>query len=304
MKRKIKKLTSLLLSAIIICVSITALPSVASAAKVQPALRIVATSNFFGEAEADYYTLEEDENGDAFVTLKYMIYAEGYRIINCDVDELTYDPDVLDLKEEYNYVKVGRNNYFNFFAGSIEQSAGVGMTNIPTPGRVLGNFTNISNPMYSYNKDGTAVTFIQVRFKVLDKTAGETVVHCSMESMGMCSEELEYPSVEFHAIKDQVANDKICASMKLYTVIEPNSQEPPEIVPEKGDISGDGEVDINDVTEIQKIIAEYQDENGNPLYDLADPMIFALADVNEDGKISVRDATEIQRYLAGLIPSL
>lgn len=304
MKRNFKKLTSLLLSAIIICASVAAFPSVASAAKVQPALRIVATSNFFGEAEADYYTLEEDENGDAFVTMKYMLYAEGCRIVNCDVDEITYDPEVLDLKEEYNYVKVGRNNYFNFFAGSIEQSAGVGMPNIPTPGRVVGNFTNIGNPMYSYNSDGTAVTFIQLRFKVLDKTAGETVVHCSMESMGMCSEDLENPSVQFHSIKNQVANSAVCASMELYTVIEPNSQEPPEIVPEKGDISGDGEIDINDATEIQKIIAEYKDESDNPLYDLADPMVFALADVNGDGIISVRDATEIQRYLSGFIPSL
>ena len=304
MKRKFKKLASLLLSGIIVCASVTALPYAVSAAKVQPALRIVATSNFFGETEANYYTLEEDENGDAFVTLKYMLYSEGNRIVNCDVDEITYDPNVLDLKEEYNYVKVGRNYYFNFFAGSIEQSAGVGMPNIPTPGRVLGNFTNIGNPMYSYNPDGSAVTFIQVRFKVLDKTAGETVVHCSMESMGMCSEKLANPSVEFHPIRNQTANADLCASMKLYTVIEPKSQEPPKIVPEKGDVSSDGEVDINDVTEIQKIIAEYTNENGEPLYDLTDPAFLAIADVNGDGKISVRDATEIQRYLAGFIPSL
>ena len=56
-----------------------------------------------------------------------------------------------------------------------------------------------------------------------------------------------------------------------------------------GDVNGDGYVNINDVTAIQRHLVELEtlDENG-----------FAVADTNGDGELDIADATLIQMYLA------
>ncbi|MGN0502470.1 MAG: leucine-rich repeat protein, partial [Ruminococcus sp.] len=60
----------------------------------------------------------------------------------------------------------------------------------------------------------------------------------------------------------------------------------------KGDVNGDGELTVTDVTDIQKDIADLLkfDENQK-----------ALADVNGDGDVDVNDVTILQKYIAGLI---
>ncbi len=63
----------------------------------------------------------------------------------------------------------------------------------------------------------------------------------------------------------------------------------------KGDMSGDGVVDINDVTDIQKLIIGEEELTAQQLY---------VADVDGDGIVCVRDATYIQKYLAGVIGTL
>lgn len=65
-----------------------------------------------------------------------------------------------------------------------------------------------------------------------------------------------------------------------------------------GDLDGDGEVTVNDVTELQRILAEFDD------LDLSDPAVFAAADFKKDGKVNIRDVTCGQRYLAGFITEL
>ena len=62
-----------------------------------------------------------------------------------------------------------------------------------------------------------------------------------------------------------------------------------------GDVNGDGTVDINDATAIQRHLAE--------LTTLTDSEL-AAADTNGDGKVNINDATHLQRYLAELIPAL
>ena len=57
-----------------------------------------------------------------------------------------------------------------------------------------------------------------------------------------------------------------------------------------GDADGDGVVTINDVTVIQRVLAEAA-ELANPL----------TADVNKDGVVTIEDATLIQNYLAEMI---
>ena len=56
-----------------------------------------------------------------------------------------------------------------------------------------------------------------------------------------------------------------------------------------GDANGDGSVNINDVTAIQRHAAELEPLEG---------ICFHAADVDGDGDVSVDDATELQRFLA------
>jgi hypothetical protein len=64
---------------------------------------------------------------------------------------------------------------------------------------------------------------------------------------------------------------------------------------EIGDINGDGDIAIDDATDIQKYIAG--------MNEFSDAQLKA-ADVNGDGEISIEDVTEIQKYIAGLISTL
>ena len=56
------------------------------------------------------------------------------------------------------------------------------------------------------------------------------------------------------------------------------------------DVNGDNNVNINDVTMIQRHLAELESVEGIYLY---------AADVNRDGAVDVADATALQMYLAG-----
>lgn len=56
-----------------------------------------------------------------------------------------------------------------------------------------------------------------------------------------------------------------------------------------GDANGDGSVNINDVTTIQRYLAEM---------DTLEGIFLHAADVNQDGKVDIEDATAIQMYLA------
>ena len=61
-----------------------------------------------------------------------------------------------------------------------------------------------------------------------------------------------------------------------------------------GDANGDGEIDISDVTAIQKYAAAYEKFNAAQL---------KYADVNKDGEVDINDATAVQKYIAGIIKS-
>lgn len=69
-----------------------------------------------------------------------------------------------------------------------------------------------------------------------------------------------------------------------YPQLRCNLQDEPLMI---GDANGDGIIDINDATCIQKHLAEYE----------TDDYIEETSDTNQDGRINIRDVTEIQRYL-------
>ena len=65
----------------------------------------------------------------------------------------------------------------------------------------------------------------------------------------------------------------------------------PEKAPIKGDVNSDGKVGIDDVTYIQKYLANLAEFTAQQE---------ALADVNKDGEVNIDDVTLIQKHLAGM----
>lgn len=68
----------------------------------------------------------------------------------------------------------------------------------------------------------------------------------------------------------------------------------PEKTVIKGDINGDGAVDVNDVTYLQIHLANGED---NPLIDITDKARFDAADMDGNGQLDIQDATALQVYL-------
>ena len=70
-----------------------------------------------------------------------------------------------------------------------------------------------------------------------------------------------------------------------------------------GDANLDGVVNINDVSFVQRYLADYTDREGKPVIDVSDPIALYAADVNDDGRVTVKDVTDIQSYLAKFFES-
>ena len=296
MKRMKKALAVLLTAALLF--SLTALLPTGVSAAAQPKLTVKTQSNLFPAAEAAYYDLStmEDENGDVFVTVEFKLAAEGKYLINLDLEGLLWDPAVLEWKEEYNMFGSGRNRRLDLFPFAAENNYGAGITNSfgdNNGGKVIGNFTSVMPAAYAYNEDGSAITLVRGVFKVLDREAGETTVTCAMKSLGLCDDTIHQPYTQYRPIVSGEVNNDDIALVTCSTVITPAAQQ--RVVP--GDFDGDGELTINDITNLQRLLCGFSDVP----FDIDDPDFIALADVNGDGKVNIKDVTELQRALAGFI---
>ena len=194
----------------------------------QGAFTVNATSNFFPETSNTYYdfTELEDANGDVYVVVEYKLLGENKRVINIDVDELTWDPSVLEYKEEYNMA----DGALDFFPFAAENGFGEGVVNTfsnANGGRITGNYTSVSPAPYAYNEDGTPVTAVKAVFKVLDRTAGETTVNCVVDTVSLCDEELEEAYAQYIPVDGKVISDADYEKASSETVINPDGQEEP-----------------------------------------------------------------------------
>ena len=70
-----------------------------------------------------------------------------------------------------------------------------------------------------------------------------------------------------------------------------------------GDIDRNGIVNIQDVTVLQRHLAEFVNNDGTPIVDEDDAEILKIADVDHSKTITISDVTTIQRYLAEIIDS-
>ena len=152
-------------------------------------------------------------------------------------------------------------------------------------GKVLSNFTDISN--LADFKGGKV--FVRAYFKVI--STGETTVNLNVKTLSVGyiqNGSLTFkPVVRGSVIQPNVTSTPgfeklvINRNTKVYLYSDDDVM--------LGDVTGDGQIDVNDVTAIQLYIAQNQSFTDKQK---------EAADVNKDGKISVLDVTRVQQYIA------
>lgn len=70
-----------------------------------------------------------------------------------------------------------------------------------------------------------------------------------------------------------------------------------------GDLDGDGTVTIQDITILQRHLAEFRNTDGTPIVDETDAQQKRIADFDGNGIINISDATAMQRFIAELTPA-
>ncbi len=93
-------------------------------------------------------------------------------------------------------------------------------------------------------------------------------------------------------VKDGKLTGKIAAGE---VVVLYNDDEPEVLV---GDLNGNGIIDVEDATILQRFLAEFKKSDGSPIVDVDNPREFKIADANGDKKIDIQDITTIQKIIA------
>ena len=76
----------------------------------------------------------------------------------------------------------------------------------------------------------------------------------------------------------------------------PGYDDEPEVL--VGDLNGNGIIDVEDATILQRFLAEFKKSDGSPIVDVDNPREFKIADANGDKKIDIQDITTIQKIIA------
>ena len=229
---------------------------------VEDKLTVNASSNVFPTASKTF------DEGEDTVTVTYKL-TSNMKAVNAQWT-LTYDDTLL----EYNV-----SDNVSGGVQTICPSAGSNLVFNHNDNYIKGNFSTLN--FVSFDDDAE---FVSVTFKV--KGTGEAEVYLGLEYLTLgyydASDDLNVASiVEYGEVKD-VSHIKGFENAKITTstVIESDIL--------MGDVNGDGEIMIDDVTLILKYVVD--------MVQLNDRQIKA-ADVNYDGIVNVKDATLIQKYI-------
>lgn len=292
-----RKIISIIIAAIMI-VSMAAIngPS-AFAAESKNSFTLETTSNFFPSVANTYSDLTkfEDENGDVFVTVEYKLIAPDKYLINLQLDELTWDPNVLEFKEAYNKVGKGKSAKLNVFAFAVAQGQGTGVVNTfddTNGGRIVGNYTQVVNPALAYDMDDdenyTPVTVVKAVFKVLDREATKTTVNCVIHTLSLDDDDNTMPDSKYKVVNSYFISDDYASMYNCSTAVTPEGEDIKPVQKNKiGDLNGDKAIDVLDATIIQKAAADKVTITVGRK---------RIADVNDDGAADVLDAADIQKF--------
>jgi hypothetical protein len=155
-------------------------------------------------------------------------------------------------------------------------------------GVIYGNFTDAST-LFDFT---SSKTFVTVVFDIIG--VGDTTVDLDVQEL--CVGYFSGSSLKY---TDAVNKSSLVDLSNVSGYTSSSLSGKTTVVVDKtgifGDVNGDGIIDIQDVTEIQKYLANLTTLSSSQL---------ANADIDGDGEISIKDATEIQKYLAGFDGSL
>lgn len=225
-------------------------------------LVVNATSNLFPAKTAEF-----DKNTKT-VTVSYDL-TSAMNIVNGQWT-LTYDTNVLSFDANKNK--------------NICPNIGEFTKNIKT-GAIEGAFSNVSEP-YDFTSSKRFATFT---FDVVGTGNADVDLNVKTLSVGyMKNGVLEYTNAVKNGSIVDLSNKPGFTSSSLKGVTLING----DFI--YGDVNGDGNVGVDDVTLIQKHVSD--------MTTLTSAQI-AVGDVDHDGEITVHDATLIQKYIVGLISS-
>jgi alpha-amylase len=188
--------------------------------------------------------------------------------------KLTYDSTKLSYNSSNN-----KNIMPNIQSGKVVKA---------NTGVIYGNFTDAST-LFDFT---SSKTFVTVVFDIIG--VGDTTVDLDVQEL--CVGYFSGSSLKY---TDAVNKSSLVDLSNVSGYTSSSLSGKTTVVVDKtgifGDVNGDGIIDIQDVTEIQKYLANLTTLSSSQL---------ANADIDGDGEISIKDATEIQKYLAGFDGSL
>lgn len=295
-----KKIISVIFAAMFAVSAFAVNTASAATADAASAFKIEATSNLFPAKTAEYSDINSyaDDNGDIYVTVDYDLCAPGKSILNYQINNISWDPEVLEFDMEANTVQEDRNGFFNLQPLLTEQGFAGGFiynTNFIDEGWIACNFSNISaiNRLYAYDSDdnGNPVpgTFVRLVFKVIDPAAASTNVNLNVVQLALDDEDSALPDTKYIVAYRSNRMDGFDDIYSTSTKISPEGDagEPVEPSAKIGDVNLDGTIDVFDASAIQKYAVDKITLTDEQLY---------VADVNDDKEVNVLDSIDIQKY--------
>lgn len=198
MRTNMKRFLSVLLAAVMLCGMLAIIPA---AGAESTSLTVNVTSNFFASSQT---TASID--GDTYVFVDFKMYAPEKLLVNADIRALTYDPAVLEWKEEYNQIGTGRAAKTSFFAAADELGV-VSVVRKTEEGRIIGNFSSVTTPIYAYGENNEPITVVTAVFKVKDASAGSTEVNCNVKYLALCDDvHSDSPYTQYQMVDNGIVN--------------------------------------------------------------------------------------------------
>ncbi len=71
----------------------------------------------------------------------------------------------------------------------------------------MGNYSSVQPAAYASEEDGSPITAVRATFKVLDKTATETTVNCSVETLSLCDSSNNKPYAQYIPVLAKNVNE-------------------------------------------------------------------------------------------------
>lgn len=96
--------------------------------------------------------------------------------------------------------------------------------------------------------------------------------------------------------KFTVTDGKLTGKIAAGEVVVLYNDDEPKVL--AGDLNGNGYIDVEDATILQRFLAEFKKADGSPIVNVNDPKEFKIADANGDKKIDIQDVTTIQKIIA------